>query len=76
LKTTRRPTRKKCTFSKKSPRLIIERIACSVQGVSRVDDGFVAGFARVTVRVPDPRGPGLWKWSYVDRHVREVFDPP
>jgi hypothetical protein len=44
----------------------------------RVDDGFVAGFARVTVRAPDPRGPGLWKWSggYVDHRGREFFDPP
>jgi len=44
----------------------------------RVDEGFVAGFARVKVRAPDPRGPGLWKWSggYVDRQGREFFDPP
>ena len=41
----------------------------------RPDGEFSRGIEQ---RVPDPRGPGLWKWSrgYVDRHGREFFDPP
>jgi hypothetical protein len=44
----------------------------------RVDEGFIDGYARVTVRLNDPCCQGLYKFSqgFLNHQGREFFDAP